>query len=214
MFKRKQSPTTESTTKKQKNKKDQVWHLVFLDALEAHKQSRFEDALSLFTRALSMQPDHLSILDGRSSCDERLGHYDRAMTDAKRMIQVAPQDARGYLRAGRLLTLQKQLKAAHKVYNAGLSQVSSEDKRYSSIKDLQTSIDRELAERLDFISILPFDVKAMIFAYMPFSRRLRCLQVSRGWRDFALRWGGMWRDLDFGDRKVGQVVVGRTNADG
>ncbi|KAI9266071.1 hypothetical protein BY458DRAFT_512546 [Sporodiniella umbellata] len=209
MFKRKPAPKDSDSKKRKTSPSEEAWRLVFMDALEAHKNNKFEDAISLFARALSMQPDHLSILDGRSSCYERLSQYTLAMVDAKRMINVGPEDARGYLRACKILALQKRWKGAQKACDYGLSRASRQDSRYKALEEIKKRIERETADRIDFMNYLPFDVKAMIFSYMPFSRRMRCLAVSKGWRAFALNWRGMWRDLDFSDKKVGHLVVGR-----
>ncbi|CEG81427.1 hypothetical protein RMATCC62417_15636 [Rhizopus microsporus] len=220
MFKRKQSATQgESSEKKQKtsttynpySSSTELWRKVFMDAQDAFKQSKFDEAAALFTRALTLEPDHATILDCRSACYEKLGDYPSALADAKKTIHAAPADARGYLRAGKLLSLQKKYKAAIKIYATALERVKPDDKRYSVIITMKTSAERALSppKSLDFMTILPYDVKAMIFSYLSFDRRVQCMAVSKRWRQFALDWNGMWRDLDFGNRGVNQHTIKR-----
>ncbi|KAG1152284.1 hypothetical protein G6F37_001417 [Rhizopus arrhizus] len=208
MYKRKQTGSSESATqKKSKSEVEEIWHKVFSDAQEAYKQSKFEDATALFTRALGMQPDQVTILDCRAACFEKLKDYSSALSDAKRIITVAPRDARGYLRAGKILSLQKKFKGAMKAYDLGLEKVSREDKRYDLISTMKKSAERAIAVGIDFMMVLPYDIKAMIFSYLSFDRRVQCMAVCRSWYAFATSWSGMWRELDFENKKInGQIV--------
>ncbi|KAI8352893.1 hypothetical protein BD560DRAFT_438613 [Blakeslea trispora] len=210
MYKRKQDPQQTSHTKRLKGpttpslSSQEPWKAVFSDAHQAFKENNFKDSAVLFSRALSLKPGHITILDCRAACYEKLDELDLALRDAYSIIGVAPTEARGYLRAGKLLMLQKKFKYAISVYKRALTKVNSSDSRYAQIQSMKIAAEKIVIPPacLDFMQVLPYDVVSLIFSYLSFDRRIQCTGVSHGWRQFALHWSGMWRDLDFGNRKV------------
>lgn len=186
------------------------WKLVFNDARQAFTENKFKEAIALFTRALTLQPNRATILDCRAASYEKMNDLDLALADALTMIKTSPEDARGYLRAGKLFSLKKKYDKAISVYNRGLKAVDPKDARITMIKTM-----KQKAERLarppakhDPVAVLPYDVFLLVFSYLSFDRRVQCTAVSKKWRSFALNWSGMWRDLELGGyRKISKKTV-------
>jgi tetratricopeptide (TPR) repeat protein len=185
------------------------WKLVFQDARQAFINNQFKEAVSLFTRALTLNPNHATLLDCRAASYEKLNELDQALRDAILIVKTAPNDARGYLRAGKLYSLQNHYEKAIRVYTRALKQVDPKDSRYPLIHNMKQAAEKAKTPppKKDPITALPYDVNSIIFSYLSFDRRVQCTAVSRSWRNFALTYSGMWRDLEFGNRKVSQGTV-------
>ncbi|RCI05930.1 hypothetical protein CU098_008854 [Rhizopus stolonifer] len=199
-------------TKKPKNDSfivSEPWKAAFSDARKAFSENNFKESVALFTRALTLKPGHTTILDCRAASHEKLNQIDLALRDASSIISIAPTESRGYLRAGKLLMLQKKYKQAVNVYQRALVKVDPHDSRYAQIKQMKQTAEKRAtpSSYLDFMQVLPYDVVSLIFAHLSFDRRVQCTGVSKAWRQFALNWSGMWRDLDFGHRKVPVTTI-------
>ncbi|CEP12107.1 hypothetical protein [Parasitella parasitica] len=213
MYKRK-LPSTESKKAKQpklpaSSSSGEPWKQVFSDASTAFRENKYEESVALFSRALSLNPNHVTIIDCRAASYEKLNELDLALQDAATIIKIAPKEARGYLRAGKVLSLQQKHKQAVSIYKRALTRVDTQDKRYQQIASMMTVAEKKASPPPvhDFIKILPYDVISLIFSQLSFDRRIQCTGVSQTWRRFALGWSGMWRDLDFGDRKVSFTTI-------
>ncbi|KAL9549289.1 hypothetical protein MBANPS3_005283 [Mucor bainieri] len=213
MYKRKQTAAESSKAKQPKltaiSSSGEPWKQVFSDASAAFRESKFKESVALFNRALGMNPSHITIMDCRAAAYEKLNELDLALKDALSIIKLAPKEARGYLRAGKVLSLQQKHKQAVSVYKRALTRVDSADKRYPQISSMLAIAEKKATPppSFDFMTILPYDVISLIFSMLSFDRRIQCTGVSQRWRGFALGWSGMWRDLDFGDRKVSYATI-------
>lgn len=214
MLKRKQTSERSSKIKQAKatashtNESD-LWKRVFSDAREAFAQKKFKESVALFTRAITLKPDHSTLLDCRAASYEKVDQLALALRDAKSIIEIAPTESRGYLRAGKVLSLQKKYDKAIQVYKRALEKVDPIDSRYHQIALMQAQVEKKAnpAPIRDFMQVLPYDVSSIIFSMLSFDRRVQCTGVCKSWRNFALSWSGMWRDLDFGDRKVPLTTI-------
>jgi tetratricopeptide (TPR) repeat protein len=184
---------------------------VFQDARQAFTENKFKEAIGLFTRALVLNPNHTTLLDCRAASYEKLNELDLALKDASAIVKLSPKDARGYLRAGKILSLQKHYEKAIHIYQRALKKVDPTDTRFALLLNM-----KELAEKAlkpppkhDMMTKLPYDVISLVFSYISFDRRIQCSAVSKSWRQFAVNWSGMWRDLEFGNRKVSMNVIKR-----
>ncbi|KAI9248385.1 hypothetical protein EDC94DRAFT_625133 [Helicostylum pulchrum] len=214
--KRRANPSQSDTTNP--NKRIQTdfynaepWKLVFNDGKQAFTNGQFKEAVSLFTRALDLNPNEITLLDYRAACFEKLNNTKSAIEDAGRIVKILPTDARGYLRGGKLFCLQKQYAKAIKLYTHGLRKVDPKDPKYTMLVDMKAKAEKATQPRpsMDIMTMLPYDVIGSIFSYLTFDRRVQCLAVSKKWREFGLRWSGMWRNLEFGNRRVTQNVIKR-----
>ncbi|ORY94989.1 hypothetical protein BCR43DRAFT_339186 [Syncephalastrum racemosum] len=48
---------------------------------------------------------------------------------------------------------------------------------------------------MDWITLLPYDLVSLIFSHLEFKERVICTEVSKTWRDFLLKWAGMWTEV-------------------
>ncbi|KAI8991933.1 hypothetical protein BDF20DRAFT_909639 [Mycotypha africana] len=214
MLKRK-AVTDSSSSKRQakttaiSSSSTEPWELVLNDGKEAIKEKDFKRAVSLFTRALELKPNHATVLEYRAASYEKLDQLNLALQDATTMIRHDPTSARGYLRAGKILSLQKKHKSAVTIYKRGLKNISVHDARYQQIKDMLAAAERILhpSPTHDPMRYLPYDIMSTIFSMLSFERRIQCTSVSQSWRSFALSWPGMWRDLDFSDKKISVATI-------
>ncbi|KAI8646516.1 hypothetical protein BD408DRAFT_250624 [Parasitella parasitica] len=213
MYKRK-LPTTEAKKAKQakltaSSSPGEPWKQVFADASTAFRENKYKESVALFSRVLSLNPNHVTTIDCRAACYEKLNELDLAIQDAAAIIKVAPKEARGYLRAGKLLSLQQKHKQAVNIYKRALARVDTQDKRYQQITSMMAIAQKKASPPPvhDFVKVLPYDLISLIFSELSFDRRIQCTGVSQTWRRFALGWSGMWRDLDFGDRKVSFTAI-------
>lgn len=211
MYKRK-APA--SSKDHQSNKKTSLvgvepWKLVFNDARQAFTNNQFKESVSLFTRALQLNPNHVTLLDCRAASYEKLDQTKLALADAATMVKVAPQDARGYLRGGKLFGNQKKFAKALGLYNRALEKVESSDPRYKLITELKEKAEKasKPPQTMNIMDKLPYDVIGVIFSYLTFDRRVQCSAVSQSWRRFALQWSGMWRHLEFENRRPSQNII-------
>ncbi|KAG2205115.1 hypothetical protein INT47_002209 [Mucor saturninus] len=206
MHKRKEAPTAKV---EERNKKTQsivgveAWKLVFNDARQAFTDNQFKEAVALFTRALTLNPNHITLLDCRAASYEKLDQTKLALADAATIVKLAPTDPRGYLRGGKLFANQKKYSKALGLYNRALQKVDPVDPRYNLIVDLKSKAEKasKPPASMNMMDRLPYDVIGLIFSYLSFDRRVQCSAVSQSWRRFALQWAGMWRHLDFENRK-------------
>lgn len=61
-------------------------------ARSAFSQKNFGAALQFLTRALTVVPKDINLLDSRAASYEKLGQLDKALDDAKAMIRIFPQN--------------------------------------------------------------------------------------------------------------------------
>lgn len=222
MFKRKDNPSDKKKNIEQPNKKFQTsfvgqtagpsWRRVSNDARQAMVEGRFKEAVVLFTSALVVETaDHISLLDSRAASYEKLKELELGLSDALTMIKTAPNDSRGYLRTGKLLTLQKKHDEAMIIYNRGTQNLDPKDTKFSMITRLkeQAEISTQLITKFDPTSVLPFELFSIVFSHLPLDCQVKCTAVSKRWRNYALNWSGVWRNLEFRSRRASQAIVAK-----
>ncbi|KAF7729864.1 hypothetical protein EC973_003598 [Apophysomyces ossiformis] len=193
--------------------KDSTWKHYFADARKAFDESRYKDALTLFTHALDFSPGNITVLDCRAATYEKLGDLQAALNDGSTMVGLAPAASKGYLRLGKVLSLQKKVKPAYAIYKRAMQRVDPKDARYSIIMNLKDAAERQVTlennrrRSRDFVSVLPYDILCCIFSYLSFQRRIQCTAVCKTWRNFTLTWPSMWRNLEFGPNVVSPYTV-------
>ncbi|ORY98776.1 hypothetical protein BCR43DRAFT_488154 [Syncephalastrum racemosum] len=185
----------------------ETWKERLQIGVKQFRDGRYRLALDSFDHVLKAKPKEATALDARAATHEKLGQLDRALEDAFRMMREVPEDARGYLRAGKIYLLQLDYTRAKKVYDGGLKRASCTQKRYGELQAMSKKTHakaKEHARNRDFCQALPYDVLACIFEHLSFERRLVCIGVCRSWRSFLLGWPGSWREvlLDRGEKQT------------
>lgn len=182
----------------------ETWQHYFDDGQQAYNSAQFKEAVEYFTQAIKLQPTNTTLLDCRAASYEKLKNFGAAIQDASLMIETQPTNSKGYLRLGKMLTLQQRYSSALNIYRRGHKRVDKTDPHYQIILSIEKSMEdtmkkqkQYIKKQRDPIQILPYDVLDAIFSHLLFHRRVVCTQVNKTWRQFLHHWSGMWKDLDF-----------------
>ncbi|KAF9940039.1 hypothetical protein BGZ65_008486 [Modicella reniformis] len=165
-------------------------------ARQSFSQKDFFAALQYLTRALVIAPKDINILDSRAASFEKLGRLDDALTDAKTMIKINPQNPKGYLRAGKILRLQQNIKSSARVYIAGT------ERSVKGTKDYEKE-----ARVLDPIERLPLELLMIIFGNLNFTERIRCLEISKKWMTYLGSVRHFWYSIDLARRVPSSIRI-------
>ncbi|KAF9364341.1 hypothetical protein BGX34_001827 [Mortierella sp. NVP85] len=183
-------------------------------ARQSFSQKDFTAALQFLTRALTIAPKDINLLDSRAASCEKLNRLDDALADAKAMIKNHPQNPKGYLRAGKILRLQQSIKSSAKVYIAGAERADKESKEYDILariaSDIRIKLD-EIAKKearvLDPVEILPLELIVIVFDNLSFAERVRCLTISKKWMTHLGSVRHFWYSIDLARRIPSQLRI-------
>ncbi|KAF9432698.1 hypothetical protein BGZ76_010438 [Entomortierella beljakovae] len=160
-------------------------------ARKSFSSKDFLDAVQYLTRALIIAPKDINLLDSRAASLEKLARFNDALVDAKAMIQIHPQNPKGYLRAGKIFRGQQNLKSSSKIYSAGIERCanSSGSKDYeanpgSDCKRSELKVGGDCQARSDYESnnkVINKTVLGLVKFAPPKALRLGCAhQLSGG----------------------------------
>jgi tetratricopeptide (TPR) repeat protein len=125
--------------------------------LLALRQERYEEAITEFTRALQLWPDHAYTLDKRAEAYERNGQFDMALADISQRIKVAPGGSVGayqlriqiYLKQGNQAEALEQIETMLGANKSDASAYYFAANLYTALdqtRQAQSIIDRGIAE--------------------------------------------------------------------
>ncbi|KAI8605904.1 hypothetical protein EDD21DRAFT_362344 [Dissophora ornata] len=181
-------------------------------ARKSFSQKDFTAALQYLTRALIIAPKDINLLDSRAASFEKLGRPEDALSDAKSMIRSHPQNPKGYLRAGKVLRLQKNFKSSAKIYIAGAERSDKGSKEYETLARIADDMKVKLEEItkketcvLDPMERLPFELIMMVFGALSFTERVRCLTISKKWMSYLGSARHFWYSIDLSRRAPSQI---------
>ncbi|KAF7542317.1 hypothetical protein G7Z17_g11681 [Cylindrodendrum hubeiense] len=161
------------------------------EARRHYAEKRFKPALEQFTRAL----------DYRAATFEALQELGRAQRDAEWILELAPRLLEGYLRLGKIARLQKKYEFAWNVYNAGIEVGKTHglatNPKMQTLYTLRQPLHRRFSRRDPLKN--PQEIVQRIFHFIDFSSLVRCLHVSKGWKQYLSGRGNerLWRSLEF-----------------
>lgn len=177
------------------------------------QQRNFSKALKIFARGIEAarlpggkyHPRYRTLLDSRSACFAKLGSLDKALDDAKTLIEVDPYGTKGYLRKSKLLTAAGEDQQAFDTLDRGIKKIQrGMEKHGSKLKVNEQLLSRMFAERdeiaeslgyvrdgavlkkprrrdLDFMKALPFEISVGILRLLAQRDVLACRLVSKTW---------------------------------
>ncbi|KAG0311939.1 hypothetical protein BGZ99_009821 [Dissophora globulifera] len=160
-------------------------------ARKAFSLKDFVTAFHYLTRALTIAPKDINLLDSRAASLEKIGRLEDALADAKSMIRNQPQNPKGYLRAGKVLRLQQNFKSSAKIFIAGAERCDKENKEYEALRE---------ARVLDPMERLPFELVMVVFDSLSFTERVRCLIISKKWMAYLGSVRHFWHSIDLAKR--------------
>ena len=92
----------------------------------AFQEKRYEEAVRLFTQAISEDSSNAILFSNRSACYSANFQFDEACRDAEEAISLAPTWSKGYLRKGQALEGLMQLQRAYESYKEGQARDESD----------------------------------------------------------------------------------------
>ncbi|MFF5307654.1 tetratricopeptide repeat protein [Streptomyces sp. NPDC013161] len=92
----------------------------FRDGTELLASARYQEAISQFSLALRIKPDHAESLASRAAAHRLLGHNNLAINDATRAITLQPDLAWAYATRGAIHRLQKEYREARADLNKAI----------------------------------------------------------------------------------------------
>ncbi|WAO89509.1 F-box domain-containing protein [Fusarium falciforme] len=144
---------------------------------------------------------HIQALDYRAATWEALQELDRARRDAEWILELAPRLPDGYLRLGKIARLQKKHEFAWHVYTAGIEVGNkhqlAESPKFQKLHSARQPLHVRYYRRDPLRN--PREIVQRIFQYLDFATIVRCLHVSKGWRQYLTSRGNerFWRALLF-----------------
>ncbi|EPX72113.1 F-box protein Pof3 [Schizosaccharomyces octosporus yFS286] len=164
---------------------------------------RYEDALAYITSCIEQEPNPvIDLFEIRAIVLKEMGLYEEAQADAQRMINLNQRNARGYLRLAQLLQYDGFNSKADHVYMQGLKYVHKLDPMRQKLKIASTQLLQRMQKTRpvqDLFSLLPREILLNIFQYVEFRTIVRCMQVSKNWKDSIKREFSFFSKLDFSE---------------
>ncbi|KAI9308105.1 hypothetical protein BJ944DRAFT_122303 [Cunninghamella echinulata] len=179
----------------ERHKKTVITHLMETGE-KAYRERQYDLANAYTTIALSLQPFDLDIIMRRVLILEKLSMFNEAIDEAYHMISLAPMDARGYLRASRVLLAQDKRVEALTLLETALKKVSLTDHRYHLLEIYKR---RSQPQATTFVTRLPYEITRNIFKSLPINSLIRCTQVCKSWNQFIIHCSDLWRIIDLRD---------------
>ncbi|KAM0429331.1 hypothetical protein ACHAPT_006546 [Fusarium lateritium] len=144
---------------------------------------------------------HIQALDYRAATWEALQELDRARRDAEWILELAPRLPDGYLRLGKIARLQKKTEFAWYVYTAGIEvgkkHQLADSPKFQKLVSARQPLHVRYYRRDPLRN--PREIVQRIFQYLDFATIVRCLRVSKDWRQYLVSRGNerLWRSLLF-----------------
>lgn len=109
---------------------------------QAFVDEDFEEAVNLYTEALSLEPQNAAVLSSRAAAHTKLENYTDAVADASKAIELNPKASKAYLRKGMACFYLEEYQTAKAAFEAG----QSLDPKASGFKTWITKCDAKLRE--------------------------------------------------------------------
>ncbi|EPY52085.1 F-box protein Pof3 [Schizosaccharomyces cryophilus OY26] len=164
---------------------------------------KYEDALAYITSCIEQEPKPvIDLFEIRAIVLKEMGLYEKAQADAQRMINLNSRNARGYLRLAQLLQYDGLDSKADHVYMQGLKYVHKLDPFRQKLKEASLQLLKRMQKSKpvqDIFTLLPREILLHIFQYVEFRTIVRCMQVSKNWKNSIKRESSLFHSLDFSE---------------
>ncbi|KAI8138366.1 hypothetical protein BJV82DRAFT_295968 [Fennellomyces sp. T-0311] len=135
----------------------------------------------------------VDLLYFRSAAYYQVGQFSKAISDAHTMIQLAPTQTLGYLRAGQLFSMNGNQKQAIKAYRMGLTMATGEHRDQLECECQQA--EAKLHHRVDIIAGAPYEVLSHILSYLCGNDIVKMLGVCKEWQRRLSDPAELWSSL-------------------
>ncbi|KAI0056085.1 hypothetical protein BV25DRAFT_1832541 [Artomyces pyxidatus] len=184
------------------------WRSSFSTGVAKFKLQQYEEAVEAFTKAVNLAEDKAyNVYDSRAAVYLKLGNTKAALYDAKKVIDIAPEQWQGYARAARAFLLLDKCASAMKMADLALERMGDSQKNVEQRRLLE-DIRRDAAVRAvrptNPFAQLAVEVIGMIFEFAV-SRSpgvaVTLSHVCRHWRSIALAQRSLWGALILSQKK-------------
>ncbi|WAQ84853.1 hypothetical protein PtA15_5A426 [Puccinia triticina] len=196
---------------------------VFQRGITAFKAEDYQRAIQCFDQAFEASSNEsvalkINILDSRAASKEKLNDIKSSLSDAKQVIDLAPESPKGYIRAARLFNQIDRFPASVKMFELAITKLKSNPKRNTLlIETLQaelqqvrlrekthvgtpqirraTSSSASSKPKSNFVGKMPFEIFIDIVSSLDIPTRFRCMAVCSSWRQTILNTPNLWNTL-------------------
>jgi len=120
--------------------KDTPLTRLFERGISAFKANDYPRAIQAFDQAFQASSTHesslalkLNILDSRAAAKEKINDLKGSLADSKKVIDLAPDSPKGYIRAARLFNKIHRFPASIKMFQLAISRLSSNPTKNSTL---------------------------------------------------------------------------------
>ncbi|KAI9491474.1 hypothetical protein BDB00DRAFT_483465 [Zychaea mexicana] len=154
------------------------------------------EAYECFTSALNLEPNNEAALHYRAQVAMQLydKRRDTALDDIEAAIRANPFKGELYLLENEILLSKNAYPEALTRLKKAPFKIFHNDPKITEIRELY---ERQERAQLNHVVKMPPEVIYGILMALPFSSRVKCLAVSRQWRETFSRIPDLWRDLDY-----------------
>lgn len=163
-------------------------------------KNQYQASSDHFTAAIDEATNSLStLLLSRALAYTNDGEHDRALADARKVMEITPASADGYLCAGDVYVVKANMEEALRVYRNGVTNANKEHPQYHS---LETTLDHLynnviLPTNAHLLERLGKRITNHVFSFLPLRDRVVCAATCHTWRTYLFSWEGMWHHLRF-----------------
>ncbi|KAJ5129663.1 Tetratricopeptide-like helical [Penicillium bovifimosum] len=164
----------------------------------AYTNGDLQGAIESFTQALAANDEDVGVLDNRAATYCKLKRYDLARADAWAMVELAPNEDRGYLRLAKVLCLDGNFDMARDIYEYALQQLPVNHPGREVVTQLLEKLLDKLAggNRRDPFTVLPLEVADIILHHLSFKQIVAIMRVCKGWHGFLIGLSSLWMHVD------------------
>ncbi|KAG2228054.1 hypothetical protein INT45_012078 [Circinella minor] len=188
------------------------WQELFYKSNQSLRNAAYQDAVIQSSLALDeLTEKTVDTLNIRAIAFGKSANYDQGIRDASRMVELAPTSPKGYTCMAELYAMQGKQKLAIEIIEKGIEKIPQTGGDEDSVYQ-QLSIQRQIFldqqnQRIDLITLLPFDILPKIMSYLPTYMRVICINVSHSWRSRIRQCSSIWRKMiidhsDYDDARV------------
>ncbi|KAI8147627.1 hypothetical protein BJV82DRAFT_353757 [Fennellomyces sp. T-0311] len=163
-------------------------------ATKAIIDSRLDDAITQSSSAFnSLSSKLIDILQLRSQSWSKKAKSAEEHEDALLMMLIEPKHHAGYLRAGKLYSMQGYQDVAMETFKKGLDNISPSDSNYTNIQRGYEWAKVRSQSRVNFLAKCPNEVGSCIIGHLTYDAIVESLAVSRVWRNKLLENPSCWK---------------------
>ncbi|KZV73799.1 hypothetical protein PENSPDRAFT_602364 [Peniophora sp. CONT] len=185
--------------------REAAWKSSYNEGVKNFRDGQLDKAVACLTKANDKACGKVyQILDSRAAAYEKLGRVADALQDAKKAIDVAPQQWHGYFRAARLFQQLEKYTHALKMAQYALDRLPNDPKntsRRSTLLELQSAVtlahEEAVRASTNHIMKLPVELLGLVFQYVSEGPAYpaRLTHVCTHWRSVALAMPSLWHTL-------------------